>query len=196
MELEANSGFTISHDDFVQICPFYFCFDENIVVTDISPSVIKLFGNVLGDHLLDIISINDNSQGKIDTYKKITDCLNHSNYFNSKKLGENFRFKGQFCAFKKGQIILIFSPIIDDEANLKDLNLDYSDFASQDATYDYLIFLTKQKKEADITAYQEELLTANSRLNSLLNTMQSGVIAEDAEVSVEYVIELVKNVEK
>jgi PAS domain S-box-containing protein len=181
MELEAKKGFNISNNDFIKICPFYFCLDEHLVVIDLGPSAAKLFGNVLGMHIHDIITINRNSNQKFETFLQIVERLNDTQYFNSKKIEEEIQFKGQFCSFSKNQLTLIFSPIIEDEEHLRVLNLDFSDFPSQDTTLEYHAFLSKKKKEFDITAYQDELLTANYRLNSLLNTMQSGVIAEDAD---------------
>ena len=180
MELGQDNGFSFSRNEFVKICPFYLCFDENLIVKDFGTSVFKVFGNVSNVPLFDIIVLEETKISRVHSFASLKENIHSTILFESRKNSKS-KFKGQFVNSGSSDLLLIFSPLIEQIGYIDKLNLVETDFAPHDVISEFQSFLKNGNIVQDISTYQEELLTANYRLNSLLNTMQSGVIAEDAD---------------
>jgi PAS domain S-box-containing protein len=175
MDLKMNNGFSFSRNEFIKICPFFFSIDENLIVNDAGISVSKVFGNVIEVKLFDLISIENGNKNQKYTIESLKELGQQIICFTATKLNNKSKFKGQIVSLNNTDLLLIFSPIIEQIEDFESLDLLETDFAPQELITEFRKALKKSN------ANQDELLTANYRLNSLLNTMQSGVIAEDAD---------------
>jgi PAS domain S-box-containing protein len=181
MELDTNKGFSFSRNEFIKICPFFFSFDENLIVKDSGTAVSKVFGNVKDIKLFDIVALEIDEKSPIQSFESLKKLVHTTIFFKPAKFNDKSRFKGQLVNADNSDLLLIFFPIIEQIEDLESLNLVETDFAPHDIITAFQSFLKNSNVFQDASIYQEELLTANYRLNSLLNTMQSGVIAEDAD---------------
>ena len=143
MELVTNKGFSFSRNEFIKICPFFFSFDENLIVKDSGNAVFKVFGNVKDVKLFDIVALEIDEKSPIQSFEYLKKLVHTTIFFKPAKFNDKSRFKGQLVNADNSDLLLIFSPIIEQIEDLEKLNLIENDFAPQDIISEFYTNLKK-----------------------------------------------------
>ncbi|ALF55096.1 hypothetical protein ACX27_23345 [Nostoc piscinale CENA21] len=178
--------FSLSADQFAALFPFHLVIDQQMQIIQV--------GGVLERILAPIQILNSpleahfciNRPNCAVTFEAI--CQQTRSLFLMRSLHKDMQLKGQIVCGENGdQLIFLGSPWITDITNLKNLELSIDDFPLYDSVSDYL-FLLQAKNSAltdakklttKLTEQRAELRATASRLTTLIESLQIGVLLED-----------------
>ncbi|MBD2595679.1 response regulator [Nostoc spongiaeforme FACHB-130] len=178
--------FSLSADQFAALFPFHLVIDQQMQIIQVGEVLQRILApiQILNSPLEAHFCINRPNCAV--SFEAI--CQQTRSLFLLRSLHKDMQLKGQMVCMENGeQLVFLGSPWITDITNLKNLELSIDDFPLYDSVSDYL-FLLQAKNSAltdakklttKLTEQRAELRATASRLTTLIESLQIGVLLED-----------------
>ncbi|MBD2497781.1 response regulator [Nostoc sp. FACHB-280] len=178
--------FSLSADQFAALFPFHLVIDQQMQIIQVGEVLERILSpiEILNSPLEAHFCINrPNCAVNFEAL-----CQQTRSLFLLQSLHKDMQLKGQIVCGENGdQLVFLGSPWITDITNLKKLELSIDDFPLYDSVSDYL-FLLQAKNSAltdakklttKLTEQRAELRATASRLTTLIESLQIGILLED-----------------
>ncbi|MBR8834106.1 MAG: SpoIIE family protein phosphatase [Stigonema ocellatum SAG 48.90 = DSM 106950] len=173
-------------EEFTKLFPFHLVIDREMKIVEVGEVIQRIFKpiQILDSSLKECFSIN---RPKCPANFEAI-CQQTRSLFLLESHYKEMQFKGQMIYLEASDYLLFLgSPWITDIADLKKLGLSLNDFPLWDSVLDYLFLLQGKnaaladgkKLHEKLTVQRTELQATASRLRTLIESLQIGVLLED-----------------
>ena len=185
----------ISAKQFEKLFPFHFIVGEHLLIQSAGMSLLKVYPHLIGESFQSVFMVKRPSNIMMEN-ATIKDCLDQ--IFILKVEGEvELLLRGHFINTDvETCYMFVGSPWITDLNDLRKSNLLISDFALHDTITDMMLIIQSkelvmkdlhvlmerlQSKGEVLLRSEREVKSSNSKLNALIQNMQSGILVEDSQ---------------
>ncbi|AFZ58647.1 response regulator [Anabaena cylindrica FACHB-243] len=189
-EIESKQ-FSLDPDQFAALFPFHLVIDRSMKIVQAGGVLQRILEPILivGSSLEEHFRINrPNCPANFAAISKHTRLQASPSLFLLQSHHKEMQLKGEMVYLEASDhLLFLASPWITDIADLKKLDLKLDDFPLYDSVSDYLFLLqaknsalTDAKKlTARLTSQRAELRATASRLRTVIESLQAGVLLED-----------------